>query len=259
MFAFLLMNCSGDKKTDTTTEAPAEESIVEKVEKEFEYPIPTSFEVTQLLQDAEAGFVLGITNDVENVDKYVTEYQKALNLGVYGADLSYATTYNMQQETMSFLGACRELVNDLNIASAFNQETASRIESNISNKDSLIVIVTEQFYQTYQYLNENGQDRQSLLVITGSVIEGLFITTQLIVSSDYDEGLVEVFAQQKNTVNRLQELLEQFSEDENIKKVLPKVRYISLFYEGVGDMGMTQGQIDDVAGSIEETRTEIVE
>ncbi len=253
-----LTDCGSEKKSDTTTEAPAEESIIEKVEREFEYPIPTSFEVTQLIQDADAGFVLGVTNDVNNADKYITEYSKALNLGIYGTDLSYATTYNRQQETMQFLQASRSLVDDLNITGAFSTEMADRIEANIENKDSLITIVTESFYNTYSYLNENGQDKLSLLVITGSVIEGLYITTQLLVSSSYDENIVKAFAEQKETVKKLELLLDQFSDDPNINRVLPKIRYISLFYDSVGEAGMTEGQMDDVSASIEETRNEIV-
>lgn len=254
----ILTNCGSEKKSDTTTEASAEESIREIVAREFEYPIPTSFEVTSLIQDANAGFVLGITNDVDNADKYITEYNKALNLGIYGADLSYATTYNRQQETMQFLKASRSLVEDLNISGAFNTEMAERIESNIENKDSLITIVTESFYNTYSYLNENGQDKLSLLVVSGSVIEGLYITTQLLISSGYDAKLVEAFAQQKETVKKLELLLDQFSDDPNINRVLPKIRYISLFFDGVGEAEMTEGQIDDVSASIEETRNEIV-
>ena len=253
-----LTNCGSDKKSDTTTEAPQAESIRDKVAREFEYPIPTSFEVTKLIQDANAGFVLGVTNDVDNADKYITEYNKALNLGVYGTDLSYATTYNRQQETMQFLKASRSLIDQLNISGAFNTEMANSIEANIENKDSLINIVTESFYNTYSYLNKNGQDKLSLLVITGSVIEGLYITTQLLISSGYDERLVQAFAQQKETVKKLELLLDQFSDDPNINRVLPKIRYISLFFDGVGDNGMTQGQIDDVSASIEETRNEIV-
>lgn len=254
----VLTNCGSEKKSDKTTEVPAEESIREKVEREFEYPVPTSFEVTKLIQDANAGFVLGVTNDVENADKYITEYSKALNLGIYGTDLSYATTYNRQQETMQFLKASRSLVEQLNIGGAFNTEMANSIEANIENKDSLITIVTESFYKTYSYLNENGQDKLSLLVVTGSVIEGLYITTQLLISSGYDAKMVEAFAQQKETVKKLELLLDQFSDDPNINRVLPKIRYISLFFDGVSGTEMSQGQIDDVSASIEETRDSIV-
>lgn len=259
LFVAVLASCSSEKKSEATDESTeTAETIIDKVEREFKYPIPTSFEVINLLQEAGAGFVIGVTNDTKNAESYITEYSKALNLGVYGADLSYATTYNRKQETSQFMIASRSLIDQLNMSSVFNQNMADRVEGNLDNKDSLIAIVTESFYNTYNYLNQNGQDKLSLLVISGSVIEGLYITTQLVVSSGYDEKLVNAFAKQKETVKQLETLLDQFGDDPNVAKILPKIRYISLFYDSVGEAGMTQGQINDVSSSIEETRNEII-
>ncbi len=73
------------------------------------YPLPTSAEVIKMLTDLEVGYIIGISNPVENTKKYFSSTTRAINLGVYGADLSYATLYNMQQEVINYLDAIRSL------------------------------------------------------------------------------------------------------------------------------------------------------
>ena len=255
----ILWNCggSGEKKEEDNGKTKA--ALEAFVEEEFEYPIPTSYEVTNMLQKAKANFVFDITNSPDNYVNYETDWQKAMNLGVYGADLSYASTYNRQEELSQFLDVIRRLVDDLNISTAFNQQMVTRVESNLENKDSLILIVTESFYETYNYLNKNGAEKTSILVIAGSVIEGLHITSQLIISSDYNADLMTVLANQKDQVKKLVELMEAHADDENVNRVLPKLRYIDLFFDQLGaDNQITKAQFNDIYESIKEMRSTVV-
>src|SRR6056297_1934285 len=87
---------SGCKKTQneegeqekTEQEKISKTEIKEKVS-EVVYPLPSTFEITETLNEIGASFIISLTNDVENADQYVTEEKQALNLGVYSADLSY--------------------------------------------------------------------------------------------------------------------------------------------------------------------------
>ncbi len=255
---FIIVSCGGgNQKTEDEGETIA--ALESFVEEEFDYPIPTSFEVTNMLQKADANFVFNITNDPDNVNNYETIWQKAMNLGVYGADLSYASTYNRQEETVRFLDASRILVDDLNITTAFNTQMVDRVEKNLENKDSLILIVTESMWETYNYLNKNGEEKTSLLVIAGSVIEGLHITSQLIISSDYNEMLLDVLANQKDEVKKLVELMDAHADDENVNRVLPTLRYIDLFFDQLGeDTKISKGQFEDIYNSVRDMRSTVV-
>lgn len=251
----------GNKKSTQNQEVPIEtEEISDIVKKEFKYPIPTSYQVTQLLQDADAAFVLDVINSVENVDKYETQRDKALNLGIYGADLSYASTYNKQEETMQLLQASRGLIDGLQISNVFTQEMADRIEANIENKDSLISIISKSFYRTYEQLNQNGQDKLALLVVAGSWIEGLYITAQLAISSNYDKRIMDIVGNQKLAAKKLAELCEKYQDDEDVKSILPLIRFMNLIYDGVIEgAGITEGQLGDILENVESTRNEIIE
>ncbi len=256
--AVVFNSCNSGKQSEKQAEQKKEE-LEAFVEKTFEYPIPTSFEVTKMLQDANASYQDYIANSPSSVEKYITEWQKALNLGVYGADLSYASTFDKQQQTVEFLNASKRLIDELNISTAFNKSLANRVESNLENKDSLILIVTESFYTTYNYLNQNGEEKTSLLVVAGSVIEGLHITSKLIEASNYNKELMAILASQKAQVQKLTALLEAHSADDKVMKVLPFLRYVNLFYEQIGEDGeISEGQFKDISTSIAEMRAEIV-
>ena len=260
MTSIFLLSCGGGgNKENSEAIAEKKEEIEEFVQKEFTYPIPTSFEVIQMLENANSSFNIEVVNDLKKVDQYVTVWQKATNLGVYGADLSYAASFDRIQETIDFMEVSKKLIDNLNITSAFNNNMAERIEGNMENIDSLIFIITESFYDTYTHLNQNGEEKTSILVIAGSVIEGLHITCELIKGSENKAELMDVLANQKNQVRKLVELMQNHQEDENVSKVLPYLRFIDLVFDQLGDdVGMTEGQFNDISDNVKSMRDHIV-
>ena len=256
--SFFIASCGGSSSDNSANEEKKEE-IESFVQKEFTYPLPTSFEISKMLSDANTSYSPDVVNDISKVDEYVTTWQKAVNLGIYGADLSYAATFEKTQETIDYLEASKKLIDELNITSAFNATMAERIESNIENIDSLILIVTESFYDTYNYLNQNGEEKTSILVIAGSVFEGLYITCNLIENSENKADLMKVLAAQRTQVIKLVELMESHQDDKNVSRVLPNLRYIKLVYDQLGEStDMTEGQFGDISKSVKEMRQEMV-
>ena len=260
LFVYALSSCSGNKKQSNQEAISEKKQEIEAfVEEEFTYPLPTSFEVTQMLDKAKASFNSDVTNDPKRVSMYGTTWKKATNLGVYGADLSYAATFDKTQETLDFLEVSKKLIDDLNITSAFNKNMADRIKDNVDNIDSLIFIVTESFYDTYNYLNYNGEEKTSILVIAGSVIEGLHITCELIKMSENKEVLMGVLGNQKVQVSKLVELMEKFGDDKNVGMVLPDLRFINLVFSQLSEeVQMSEGQFLDIAESVKTMRERII-
>jgi len=251
---------SGKKSVENEGEEVSTAEVAKVIEKKFKYPIPTSFQVTTMLQDANAAFVLNITNPVENVDRYETQRDKALNLGIYGADLSYASTYNAQEETMALLKVTKILIDELEIPGVFNDDMVTRVEQNIDNKDSLILIVTQSFYNTYEELGNSGQDKMGFLVVAASWIEGLYITCNLAISSNYDKGIMGIVAEQKKSAEILSDIATKYAvEDPDVESIRPLLAYMKLVYDGIDPaIGITKGQLDDVFSNVSSTRDEIV-
>jgi len=263
IIAIVASGCQGkSSKVNRTTdeESVAEETEISKDEvvKELsDYPIPTSFEVTRLLIEAGASYILDLCNKADNVGKYISLKSKALNLGIYGADLSYAATYNQTQETMQYLETSSKLIDELQISTAFNQTLVDRVESNLDNVDSLINIISDSFYDSYKYLQENQQDELSLLIISGSWIEALYITTQITTITEDNQKIVDIISDQKSSLARLIEMLDPVKEDQIIADIYSGLSNIKSIYDKAEEP-FSQADLDKVLNAIETLRKSII-
>lgn len=230
------------------------ENIIQEIS---EYPLPTSFEVTKLLIDAGASYILDLCNHVDNVDKYLDLKSKALNLGVYGADLSYAATYNQTQETMQYLQASAKLIDELQISSGFNEDLVKRVDANLDNLDSLIIIISDSFYDTYKYLTSNEQDDLSILVMAGSWIEALYISSQISIISQSNEEIVDIITEQNSSLEKLLEVMEPIKEGQMASDIYTDLEGLHELFKSV-DGRMTQEQLDELTTRTENLRNEIV-
>jgi hypothetical protein len=147
------------------------------------YNIPSPSEIPYLLQATGAEFNESLINPRSKVDQYVTRNDKAaLNLGVYAADIGYLSSYDKTQEAIDYLGASKTLADNLGLIGTFDAEVLKSFEENISNKDSLTHLLDRTIKRTENYLNDDNRNKLSSLVIAGSFIEGLYISTGLIKS-----------------------------------------------------------------------------
>jgi hypothetical protein len=81
----------------------------ERKTKNIFHNIPPPMETAALLKKAGAEYDKDILNDVKNVDNYTAASKQALNLGIYGADLSYASVFNNTQESMLYTSCAQNL------------------------------------------------------------------------------------------------------------------------------------------------------
>jgi len=258
-----ITGCKGKAPKDTQIEGEdtiSEEQMTPKdelVKEVIDYPLPTSFEVTKLLIDAGAGYILDLSNSTNNVGKYISLKSKALNLGVYGADLSYAATYNQTQETMQYLEVSAKLIDELQISTAFNQTLVERVENNIDNVDSLIIIISDSFYETYEYLQLNEQDILSLLVLSGSWIEAMYITTQVSIVSMDNKQIVEIISDQRNSLSQLLEVLELSKDDEMISDIYDGLTDIKALFDA-SSTPLTPDELEQLIAATDNIRSSIV-
>ena len=221
------------------------------------YPVPTSYEVTKHIYEAGARYNLHISNGPEKAGDYITQRDKVLNLGVYAADLCYATTYMMKQGTLNYLEASKTLIDDLGISTTFNLNYADRIENNIDNRDSLISIVTESFDDTWTYMVENKQDVMARLVVCGSWIEGVYLTTKVAAEADDNTLFLEALARQKGSLEQLIDLLDPVKKAEEVKEIYDALTDMKKVYDGVGET-LTQEQYKLISEKIDVLRSSIV-
>ena len=255
----LVSGCKSTKKESTEATESAEESSEKEdiIQDLTTYPLPTAYEITDMLQKAGASYILTLSNPASNVGNYISSGEKALNLGVYGTDLSYASTYMMKQETMKYLESSKRLIDELEISTTFNVDYAERVENNMDTRDSLINIISDSFIDTWGYLVENEQDKLAILVVSGSYIEGIYITTQIAITAADNTSFLEVIAHQKKSLGTLVKILEPLKEDADIEDIYKSLVDLVKIYEDIGDT-LTNEQLEDILSIIEPLRESIV-
>jgi len=241
-----------DKKSETAQRIEKEE--IEQDVREFVYPLPTPFEVTEMLNRIRASYILTLSNSAQNVDKYLTEKKQALNLGVYGADLSYASTYNQKQQVMTYMEASKKLVDALNISGALPSDILEQIEENQDDKDQLVEIITNTFYDTYDYLNANGRGAVSMLVLAGSWVEALYITTNISEDTYQNKEMVKIVMDQKSSLNKLLGLMNAYGDNEAVEDVLKQMEPLAKVYNNIEEGAITEMQMNLIIQEVTEVR-----
>ena len=221
------------------------------------YPLPSSAEVIKMLQDLEVGYIFGISNPVENTRKYFKSDARAINMGVYGADLSYATLYNIQQELINYLDAIRSLAAELSMSQIYDPTLYDKIRQNFDYKDQLVKILTEAFDETYAYLSDNEQEPLALLVVGGAWVEGMYLTTHVSEAAYQGAGISKNLLEQKSSFELYIDITKPYLNDPIVGDFVKKLDPIKKVYEGIGT-SLTEKNIMDITNAIEEVRSQII-
>ncbi|NLN30041.1 MAG: hypothetical protein GX158_02185 [Bacteroidales bacterium] len=249
-------SCKSRKKEKKIEFEQAGGVLVDEIEKNV-YPLPTSAEVIKMLTDLEVGYIFGISNPAENSKKYIKSTDRAINLGGYGADLSYATLYNMQQEVLNYLSALRSLANELNMSQIYDESWYEKIRQNYDNRDELVRILTDAFQNTYAYLVDNDQETLAMLVVGGAWVEGLYLTTHVSEAAYQIAGISRSLLEQKKSFDTYMEITKPYADDPDIRDFLEILEPIKKVNEGLGT-SLSQQNIIDITKAVEEIRARII-
>ena len=182
------------------------------------YALPSPIETAHLIQSAGVSYNMDLANPTSNVDKYTTTAQKALNFGIYGADLSYASLFNQTQETIQYMATEKKIADDLGIFEFVHSDIIERIENNINDRDSLMEIITDGFNNANDYLKDAGQAEIAALIVAGGWIEGLYLATSLAQTANNNAQLIDLVIDQRHSLSILMKLLENYKDTSNVSK-----------------------------------------
>ncbi|MFQ5335013.1 MAG: hypothetical protein ACE5DN_02955 [Flavobacteriales bacterium] len=243
----LLMSSCGNDEGGSDMEsdmdslgADVETQDVSQAQKVF-YTLPSPFEVASMLKSAGAKFSPEVLNPVDNLSNYSTSKSKALNLGIYGADLSFVSMFEQTQESMQYMAVVKKLCEDLGISSAFSSATMERLEANKDNQDSVEQIVADAYLIANSYLKENEREDASAMILAGGWAEGLYIATHLINQDNPNEDLMLMVGEQKYSLENLIALLGSY-QNGNVEDILQDMNALMEIYNKVEEVGQTDVQ-----------------
>jgi len=184
--------------------------------------IPSPLEMTSLIQGVGANYSKTILNRPENVKKYDTNFKKAINLGIYGADLGYINLYEQNQDALLYLNSVKKLADDIRVGQYFNFGSLKRLTNVSGNMDSLLYITISNFEDMYRTLYEQKRSSLTTLMLTGGWLEALHIASQINRQNkekEWHKELSEKIGEQKITLDQIMILLSVYKKDHSIQKL----------------------------------------
>lgn len=215
VLSLALISCdsnSEDPKSQESLEGldsiSAPDTVVAVDDNEVSYNLPSALQIAYVFKKSGAGFVPSLLNNESNYSKYNTSnYKRAVNFGIYSADLAYCLFNKKYQESKKYLKSCKEMGSFLGLNQAFESDNmAQRFDKNIAIEDSVVKIVSNVQLKTDVMFEQNKQKHITVIAFAGAWTESMYIAT-------------EVYAKDKNK-KVLASLMEQLLLSETIIKAL---------------------------------------
>jgi len=220
------------KSTADTATKKIQVQISEETLNSLLESIPSPMEMSSLLKESGAQFDNTITNPAENADKYTSSYAKALNIGIYSADLGYLNMYGKSFATLNYLGSIKSLASGIQIGQFFDFEMLKKLATNSKNMDSIMYISTNNFNKMDAYLRSKKRAELSVLIISGAWLEGEFISTQIAKTAKSDK-IEERIGEQKITLDNLMVILDAYKSYDYFNKFYAEMQKLKSIYDSI--------------------------
>ncbi len=203
-----------NKKVTTTLESQKKDSSEIKI---F-YLVPSPDDIFGFANAPDLHYDPALPNPPENMEKYDNTLLQELNFGVYSADLAYCAAFGKKEETKKYLDAVKQLSEKIGLGNVFNESLIHRINNLGTNKDSLISISNDTYFDIIRYLEKTNRINTLAILAAGGWLETMYLVVNLSHYSD-DNPTIQKIADQKIIFNNLFKFLEQNLNDPNVKEV----------------------------------------
>jgi hypothetical protein len=202
---------------------------MEEIYRNFSSPL----EIANLFQVMGVPFSPSYLASSLNANEQTTSFQKALYLGILGADLGYLNMYEKTGTAIELVSSVKKIADGLNVGQFFNFETIKRISLNKSNLDSLLFLSVDSYSRMDEFLRKNNRSQLSSIMIVGVWIEAQYFATQ--VMKQYPGHLLrERIGEQKYFLEDLIRIVAPYCDnDKEFATVCSYLRDIASKYENI--------------------------
>ncbi|MCC7050805.1 MAG: hypothetical protein IT239_03380 [Bacteroidia bacterium] len=194
--------------------------------------MPPPVELTSFIKDNGVSFNSSVLNTTDNRNKYASVPERALALGIYGADLGYINFFEKTYESLDYLNTVKDIAEQLNIGQFFDFSTLKRLALNKESIDSIIFITTDNFEKMNVYLTKQNRGNVSAFMLIGGWIESMHLVCNA-AGQQNNRLLVEQVGEQKVVLDELLILLGLFKEDKDFERLTVYFNELKPLFEQV--------------------------
>ncbi|HPX44174.1 MAG TPA: hypothetical protein PLN46_07600 [Bacteroidales bacterium] len=208
---------------------------------DFSVGFSSPIEIANLLQVRGVPFSQRYLASSLEASNQVSSFDKALAMGILGANLGYLNIYEKTGNSIEVLASIKKLAEGINVGQFFDFETIKRLSLSKSNLDSLLFLSVDSYNKIDKYLTDNNRGQLSALIITGAWIEAQYLVTQVI--KQYPDDLLrDRIGEQKQFLNDLIRMMEPYCNlDRQYAGLCSKLKEISDKYDDV-EISFTEGE-----------------
>ena len=204
-----------DNNPDTVFSAAGEKATSE--DNTIYYGIYSPAEVSGIFGRKHITYNPEILSPANNANVFTTKTQIALNLGIYGADLSYIQMFG-SGDASRYLDIILKLSEQLGIPGEYISGLMNRMDKNISNSDSLMQISIEAFNHINKFLIRENQEDLAYLILAGAWVEAMYIAAHDLLN-DNDPDIIKKIVEQKFSLNYLLSSMKNYYNDTSVAYV----------------------------------------
>ncbi len=211
---------------------------------EIFYGILTPVEVCTIFNRLGISYNNATLNPISNRDQYLSSSKASINTGIYGVDFGYLKMFGIGQQMIDYMVTIREMSNKLGIPDSYLTEPIKKVESDISEPDTILYLMNDAFLKMEAHLREGGRESTAGLMVMGGWVEAMFISTQLVYNPQKpDPEVIQKIAQQKYTLTTLLSFLKNYYDDPVVVYYSKKLKYLKNYFDSF-DIYFKKGDLE---------------
>jgi hypothetical protein len=217
-------------------------SVIEK--NEIFYGLLTPVEICTIFNRIGVPHNNTILNPISNRNKYLSSSKASINTGIYGVDFGYLKIEGVGQEMLDYMVTIREMSNKLGIPDDYLTEPLRRIQSDISEPDTIMLMMNSAYNKMEDHLRASGRESSAGLMIMGGWVEALYIATQLAYDPlKPDPEVVQKIAEQKYTLTTLLSFMKNYYDDPVVVYYTKKLKFLKNYFDSF-DIYFKKGDLE---------------
>ena len=265
MAVSVIVSCSSDGKKEqkkrSIEELSVEDVIFNDESQTINYKIPSPLEMFVRMRNHGVEFNPELPNKTSNAIRYVSQYQQAVNMGVYASDMAYCCILGNSQNTLSYFNLVKNLSIEIGLYEGIDKDLADRVLNNLSETDTLLSVTNDSYHDVVTYIEEQGLVDIQCLVVAGAWIESLYLCLEPLKHQTLDDNATELIHDHQVLLENLIELLDQNKQSANVAKLLDELKLIQSSYDVIyqnKDENISQKQFVKIVNTVADVRTRLI-
>lgn len=234
IIALTLNSCNNSTPKVSETVQGTLQTGVEKTDNSIQqnevHSLPAPMQIANAIKTTNAAYSESLLCPIKSSSAVGSEISKMLTLGMYAVDLGYANTYEQKQTSINYFSTSIKTADELKIMDPIDPSIIKRYKENINNQDSLTFYTLSTFKKIHQNLLADNRTEDAYLLLTGSFIEGLYLSA-MSYEKGKDKNLVNVIGQQKVFLESITKLLPHYNNKQEITDLMIQLNDLKKTYD----------------------------